>query len=195
MLKTIPFGSVVSWRINPKDLTFPENLFDYAQNFFTKMPETHASIILTPLVNWPIPTWYEYEASNTTRINLYNITPVSSIFNINAPEDVKIKIMQKLITNTYGKIYAIPQTLYFIIRWAVEGIGLDPRKWINPFHWGKICSELVYDYLFDLSQEMKWYDLEDQLKQWRPDNFHAGDVRVILNWMEKHSYSNLIYGI
>jgi len=195
MHNSFPFGSVISWRINPKDLTFPENIFDYAQNFFTKMPETHTSILMHKMEDWPYDMWYEFEASITVRINTYTQNLNSSIFDIKAPEDVKIKVIDKLRKEHYGKIYALPQTFYFIVRWAAEGVGLDPRRWINIFHWNKICSELVYDYLYEISQEMKWFDLEMKLNEWKPDNFHAGDTRVILNWMSYRKYATLIYGV
>jgi len=195
MLETIPFGSVVSWRIPPADLPFPNNVFDYAQLYFNESPETHASITMHEMLNWPIKKWYEFESSDTTRINRFSINPNSTIFDIFAPFDVKAKVIEKLLNAHYGKLYAIPQTFYFMVRWAAKKVGLDARKWINPFHWGKICSELVYDYLWEIAIEMKWYDLENLLSQWRADNFHAGDVRFVLNWMVTRHYAIIIYGV
>lgn len=195
MLEIIPFGSIVSWRIPPTDLSFPNNVFNYAQLYFNESPETHASIIMHEMINWPIKKWYEFESSNITRINRYSFNSNSTIFDINVPFDIKAKIIEKLLNQHYGKLYAIPQTFYFIIRWAAKKFGIDARRWPNPFHWGKICSELVYDYLLEIAIEMKWYDLENLLKEWRPDNFHAGDVRFVLNWMLTKQYASIIYGI
>lgn len=71
-----------------------------------------------------------------------------------------------------GKSYGYGQLLYFIYRWAFEGVGLKAPK-NNPLGSGLICSELVYYYL-DL------VGLDSRVKHLSHDTVNAEDLyRVV----------------
>lgn len=190
----IPNGSVLSWSVPPSELKGFEKFFNILQNYFTERPETHASIIVQKLSEYGDDVWLDFEASNTVRFTLYSQNKNSVIFDILAPDNIKFDTIKMLRNLHFGKIYDIFQTIFFLFMWAFKKIGINTRKWKNPFAlYGLICSELVYLYLWNISLHMGWDDLMDYLSKWNSNNFHAGDVRVVLDWMIKRGYARLIF--
>lgn len=190
MKSNYAFGSIIVWAIPPNKLSGLNRIFDYLQNFFTKMPQTHSSILLHKIVGTE--KYYEFEASTTVRINIYSYNKYSEIYDIKAPYSVKFSAFEKLFNKKYGKIYNILQTIYFAWRWFFEILGFDIRKWFNPFgFFGLICSELIYLYLKEIAKEMNWTDLYYFLNGWDADNFHAGDVKIVMDFMTVRGYAKM----
>lgn len=190
----LPYGSCVSWRIPPAKNGFFEKVFGYLQNAFTNAPETHASMIMSKYPELP-DTYYEYELSVTARINDFKYNPNSTVFDILAPTEVKVWALDQLIKETYGDVYGLLQTIVFAVRWTIEKFGGDGRRIWNPFPWLGICSEGMYRYLYYVADNMHWADLVDYLEEWSPDVFHAGDARLVLEFMVEKNYAKIIKGI
>lgn len=190
---TIPYGSCVSWSVPPELNNSFNQWFGWLQRKVTGQEQTHASMIMTPHIergpNW----YYEYELSVTARINQMTPNNWNVIFDILAPVEIKQKALEKLIDDTYGDVYAIWQTLIFLVRRVIEEFGGDGRRIWNPFPWLGICSEGMYKYLFELAVEMNWTDLQMYMREWSPDVFHAGDARKVLDWMVEHGYAKIIW--
>jgi len=183
----IPFGSILSWSVPPKLNGWFTMILGYAQNFFTKMKETHASIVLdNSELLW---AHYEFEATTSTRVSLFRGNKYAIGFTVEAPDKLKVQAIREL-EPFLGRIYGIVQNLWFIGRWFFELFGLDVRRWWNPlgFFW-LICSELVFRYLHRVAELAEWGDLILYLDQWKPNNVHAGDIRIILDFMVEHKYS------
>lgn len=189
----IPYGSVVSWRVPPKYNRFFEKIFGYLQIWITGCPETHCSMIMSPYWekgdNW----YYEYELSITARINEMQPNAFCTIFDILIPQEIKVAAMEKLITDTYGNLYGLPQTLIFLVRSVIEYFGYNGKKIWNPFSFLGICSEGGYSYLYEIARLMNWQDLASYLDRWNPDVFHSGDMRQVLNFMVIEQYAKIIY--
>lgn len=188
------FGSIIIWSIPPEKLKGFNKLFDILQNFFTKMPQTHASILLDKVEGTNM--WYEYEATTTVRISLYSYNEHSEIYEIIAPTSLMKKIFISLYHENNGKVYNILQTLYFAWRWFFELFGFRTTKWFNPFGmFGLICSELVYLYLMEIATTMSkvnrkntaWKEVVEYLNNWNQDTFHAGDVWRVIKFMERRN--------
>lgn len=189
----IPYGSAVSWRVPPKLNSLFERLFGYLQNWVTGLPETHSSMIMSKYeekVGW----YYEYELTVTARISTFSPNEFTTIFDILAPTEIKLNSLEKLRTQTEGNIYGFLQTSIFLIRALLEKFGKDGRKIYNPLGFLGICSEGQYNYLYDIADNMKWYDLTHYLDQWNPDVFHAGDARKVLDYMVLKGYAKKIFG-
>ena len=82
-----------------------------------------------------------------------------------------------------GKYYGYLQILYFIPRRLAELIGWDIRRWWNPFPSGRLCSEVCWKYLmrfsFYLFKDKKDFGIE--LRKWKPDNIHSGDIKYLMD--------------
>ena len=186
----IPFGSILSWSVPPKLNGFFVMILGYAQNFFTKRKETHASIILD--YSDRLKANYEFEATTTTRISLYRGSEYVIAFTVEAPDEIKAQAIRDF-EPFLGRIYGIVQNLWFIERWFFELFKLDIRRWRNPLGWfWLICSELVFRYLYRVAELMKWGDLLLYLDQWKPDNVNSGDIRIIMDKMVELKYSKSI---
>lgn len=194
-----PFGSCVSWRIPPANndsvyICF----FGHAQRLCTKGDETHSSMLMSPyyenrLVE-NINASYEYELSVTARINIFRYNPNSTVFDILAPTVVKAEVLNKLIHDTYGDVYAIWQTVMTGVRGIIEKFGIDARRLWNPFSWKGYCSEGMYTFLFGVAEKMKWQDLMDYMKEWNKDVFNSHDARLVLDFMVEKGYAIIIIG-
>lgn len=186
------FGSIIIWAIPPKELSGFNKLFDILQNFFTKMPQTHSSILLHKIASTE--KYYEFEASTTVRINIYEQNKNSEIYDIHAPYSVKFSAFEKLYYKHYGKIYNILQTFYFIWRYLLELLGFKATKMYNPFGiFGLICSELVYLYLYEIANQMNWVEVKEFMNNWNADNFHAGDVKMVMEFMVNRNYASRVF--
>lgn len=189
----IPYGSCVSWRVPPKLNGFFERIFGWLQNRVTGMMETHSSMIMSKYIEKP--RWYyEYELTVTARISTFTPGQYNTVFDILAPLEVKVDSMEKLRAQTEGDVYGILQTSIFLVRALYEKLGKDGRKIWNPFGFLGICSEGQYKYLYDIAESMKWYEVTNFMNQWNPDVFHAGDARIVLDYMVSKGHAEIIYG-
>lgn len=182
----------MSWRVSYKELKGAEFIFDWLQLKVTGMPETHSSIVMDIATK---DRYYEFEATTTVRISRTSYSEkVCTIFKINAPREILEEALDELI-NEQGKIYNIPQTLYFGFRRIMEFINIDVRRWPNPLGWlFLICSELVYLFLKKVAEKMQWLETIHYLNQWRKDTVHSGDIRVILDFMSIYNRSEIVIG-
>jgi len=89
------------------------------------------------------------------------------------------------LTKRYGYL----QILYFIPRRLAELVGWDIRRWRNPFPTGRLCSEICGKFFLRIKDILNIAFLEE-LKEWRMNNIHSGDI---LNLMNKYFKQNLIY--
>ena len=78
------------------------------------------------------------------------------------------------------KRYGYMQILYFIPRRLAELIGLDIRRWWNPFPAGRLCSEVCYNFLMRFASYIK-EEVIVELKKWRSNNIHSGDIKLLMN--------------
>ena len=186
----IPYGSVVSWKVPPKNNSFLIKIFGYLQFLFTDGKETHSSIIMS---RYPeVDAYYEYELSVTARINVFHPNKNATVFEILAPLELKIGSLSYLIKKTYGDIYALWQTPMFAVRKLVELLGFDGRRLWNPFSWLGICGEGVYEYLYRIAIEESWVDLMEYMNEWNPDLFNSHDTRLVLDYMVSKNYGKVI---
>jgi hypothetical protein len=188
----IPYGSCVSWRVPPKLNGFFEKIFGWLQNKVTGMPETHSSMIMSKYIEINN-RYYEYELTVTARVSTFTPGQFTTIYDILAPLEIKVSAMERLRKETEGNFYAIWQTVIFLVRRILEEFGKDGRRIWNPLKWLGICSEGQYKYLYFIAESMKWYDLTHFMDQWNPDVFHAGDARIVLDWMVIRGYAKIIY--
>jgi len=188
----IPYGSCVSWKVPPELNGLIEHIFGVLQNKVTGEPETHSSMIMSKYPEkegW----YYEYELTVTARISTFTPGQFNTIYDILAPLEVKVESMEALRGKTEGDIYGILQTSIFLVRRIIEECGGDGRKIWNPFGFLGICSEGQYNYLMGTAVAMNWQDLIDYMNEWNPDVFHAGDARLVLDWMVDHGYARKIW--
>ena len=185
----IPYGSCIVWAVPPSLNGFVEKIFGFLQNFFTGQPETHASMVMSEYPEKP-GEYYEYEISVTARITLFGYPHTyADVYDILAPETIKVEAMTKLIRETRGKVYGFLQTFIFIVRWVLEKFGRDGRRLWNPFRFLHICSEGQYMYLYDIAERMDWRRVLLFMRQWKPDVFHAGDCRTVLDFLVLEGYA------
>lgn len=196
MLKDYKYGSVISWAIPPANLSFPNNIFDYAQVYLTGEKETHSSILLDRQAYFEgniyvkKDLFYEYEASTTTRVNIFRGNQYATVYGINAPRSILEPTINYLIEKYYGRIYNFPQLAYFVFRRIMESLSIDVRRWYNPLGlFFLICSELVYYYLEIIAHGMNWLDLLEYLHQWRANNYSSGDNKNVLLFMINKNYA------
>jgi len=189
----IPYGSCVSWRVPPKLNGFFERIFGWLQNRVTGMLETHSSMIMSRYIEKEN-SYYEYELTVTARISEFIPGQYNTIYDILAPTEIKLSSLEKLRHQTEGNVYGILQTSIFLIRALYEKFGKDGRRIWNPFSFLGICSEGQYRYLYDIANSMAWYDLTHFMDQWNPDVFHAGDARIVLDFMVSKGYAQIIWG-
>jgi hypothetical protein len=80
------------------------------------------------------------------------------------------------------KNYGFLQILYFLPRRLAELVGIDIRRWWNPFPSGRICSEICYRYW---KRYINYLPKEfiAELNEWKKDNIHSTDI---LNLCLKH---------
>lgn len=177
------FGSIISYRTPvPKyGYKFWKRFTNYSwlQNTFTNKPETHCAIYVGHLHRLDREIVYDAGASVRFDIFDYNYDR-HTIFQIGAPERLLKDVLDSIINDYNSTLYGVPQLFYFVLRW-MSGWAFDVRRWWFPFRSGKICSELVYEYLYRVAKKMKWNDLIEYLNEWHPDNFHAGDCRQVLD--------------
>jgi len=192
----IPYGSCISWRIPPARNGFIEKIFGYLQNFFTGYPETHCSKTMSKYPE--IDAYYEYEQSTTARINVYNGNPNSTVFDILAEEETKVRVLENMIRENYGNVYGIAQTSVFGVRWLFEKLHIGwwnfGKQLPNPLGFLSICSKEGYLYLYGVGLGEGWHDLVAYLGQGSADAFHSGDFREVLDWMVERNYAVKIIG-
>jgi len=100
------------------------------------------------------------------------------------------KVIEKFLVRKFiNKRYGYLQILYFIPRRILEIVGIDSRRWWNPFKAGILCSEICY-YLFELVSTKLPEEFINELHKWKIDNFHSGDLYKL---MEKYFKNNKIY--
>ena len=177
------FGSIISYRTRVPNygVKFWKRFTNYAwlQRVFTGKPETHCAIYIGQLHRMGIDVVYDAGAS--VRYDEWSFNPdTHTVFQIGVTERELKYIIDSLRRDYHGKIYGVFQLPYFVLRWMFGWI-FDVRRWWFPFRGGKICSELVYDYLYRISVRQNWNDLKAYLDEWHPDNFHAGDCRQVLD--------------
>ena len=189
----IPYGSCVSWRVPPEYNDFFERIFGWLQNKVTGMPETHSSMIMSSYPEKGEEWYYEYELSTTARISEFHKNEFNTVYDILAPLNKKVIVLELLIDDTKGDLYGFMQTFVFLVRAVIERFGKDGRRIWNPFSWLGICSEGMYNYLYGLGILMEWKDLTDYMDQWNPESFHSGDSRIVLNYMVEKGYAKKIW--
>src|SRR3990167_4360893 len=189
------FGSIISYRTPiPKfGWKFWKRLTNYQwlQRTFTGKPETHCAIFVGELHR--LEKGIVYDAGLSVRFDYWKFNNnYHTVYQIGVDERELKKIIDTLIYDFNNTIYGMFQLPYFLIRWALPFI--DTRKWWFPFRAGKICSELVWEYLYRIGRKKNWQDLIDYLNQWDKNNFHAGDCREVLDKFSGR-YFNKIKGI
>ena len=177
------FGSVISYRtrVPVYGWRFWKRFTNYAwlQRVFTNKPETHCAIYVGTLHR--LDRELVYDAGASIRFDTFDFNPERhTVFQIGATDRELKEVIDSLIRDYNTVLYGIPQLPYFVLRWAFGWI-FDVRRWWFPFRAGKICSELVYEYLYRVGVRQGWRDLVEYLEQWHPDNFHAGDCRQVLD--------------
>lgn len=139
-------------------------------------------------------TYYEYEITVTARISTYSYNPHATVYEILCPESIRVDSIEALRHASEGSFYALWQTPYFVVRGLLERTfpKHDFRRMPNFMGWLWICSEGGYNHLMYIAERMQWSDLIAKLKEWRPDTFHSGDAREVLDWMVVHGYARII---
>jgi hypothetical protein len=157
------------------------------------MMETHSSMVMSRYVEKEN-SYYEYELTITARISEFIPGQYNTIYDILAPTEAKLNSLEKLRHQTEGDVYGILQTTIFLVRALYEKFGKDGRKIWNPFGFLGICSEGQYRYLYDIAETMKWYEVTNFMNQWNPDVFHAGDARIVLDYIVSKGHAKVIWG-
>lgn len=177
------FGSIISYRTPvPKyGWKFWKRFTNYSwlQNTFTGKPETHCAIYVGHLHRLDIEVVFDAGASVRFDTFAFN-QDRHTIFQVGVTERELKVIIDSLVRDYGSKIYGVFQLPYFVLRWMF-GWLFDVRKWWFPFRGGKICSELVYEYLYRIGKQQRWQDLIDYLNEWDMNNFHANDCRIVLD--------------
>jgi len=138
--------------------------------------------------------YYEYEITITARIATFSGNPYATVFDILCPESIRVDSIERLRKDSEGDFYALWQTPYFLVRGVLERIfpKHNFKRMPNFMGWLRICSEGGYERLMYIAERMQWYDLTNKLKEWRPNTFHSGDAREVLDWMVEHKYARII---
>lgn len=176
-------GAVISYR-NPVPkygYKFWKRFTNYSwlQNTFTNMPETHCAIYVGDLHR--LERQMVFDAGASVRFDTFSFDSTRhTVYQIGATDRELLQIINKLVDDYTGTIYGIFQLPYFVLRWMF-GWVFDVRRWWFPFRSGKICSELVWDYLHRIAEQQGWKDLKDYLNEWNKNNFHAGDCRKVMD--------------
>jgi hypothetical protein len=190
------FGSIISYRtpVPAYGWKFWKRFTNYSwlQNTFTGKRETHCAIYVGHLHR--LDTEIVFDAGASVRFDTFEFNQDKhTVFQIGVTDRELKLIINSLIRDYGSKIYGVFQLPYFVLRWMFGWI-FDVRRWWFPFREGKICSELVWEYLYRIASQQKWDDLREYLEEWLPDNFHAGDCRQVLDKFTG-IYFNKIKGI
>jgi|WetSurMetagenome_2_1015567.scaffolds.fasta_scaffold62699_2 hypothetical protein len=153
--------------------------FAAAQRFFTGMPYSHAAIgfgevkgdesVLEALFAIAITPFKKARESTTTDFEVWRVK--------NVPQTRIEEAVKRAFERWAGETYGFAQILWFMYRWLNETIGRDVRKQGNWFPDHLICSEVAYNYLWDLSEQLP--SLRKKLEEWNSNCFHAGDVHTV----------------
>jgi hypothetical protein len=153
--------------------------FAAAQRFFTGMPYSHAAIgfgevkgdesILEAIFAIAITPFKKTRESTATDFEVWRIK--------NVPQTRIEEAVKRAFERWAGETYGFAQILWFIYRWLNEKIGRDVRKQGNWFPDHLICSEVAYNYLWDISEQVP--SLRKKLDEWNSNSFHAGDVHSV----------------
>ena len=163
--------------------------YSWLQNTFTNMPETHCAIYVGSLHRQE--KEMVYDAHYSVRFGTLSFNEERNTLFLIGAEDKELKpVIDSLIEDYEETIYGFFQLPYFILRWMF-GWLFDVRRWWFPFKKGKICSELVWEYLYRIAKKKRWLDLMDELNKWKPDNVHAGDIRQIINKFENKYFTKI----
>lgn len=153
--------------------------FAAAQRFFTGMPYTHAAIGFGDVKGFESVLEALFAIATTPfRRAREDMSVDFEVWRIKGVAQERIDAaLQKAYDRFAGETYGFLQILWFIYRWLNEKIGRDVRKQGNWFPDHLICSEVVYEFLWDVSAEIP--SLRKKLDEWNSNSFHAGDVHTV----------------
>jgi hypothetical protein len=130
--------------------------FAAAQRFFTGMPYSHAAIgfgevkgdesILEAIFAIAITLFKKARESTTADFEVWRVK--------NVPQTRIEEAVKRAFERWAGETYGFAQIVWFMYRWLNEAIGRDVRKQGNWFPDHLICSEVAYNYLWDISEQL-----------------------------------------
>lgn len=159
-----------------------KSLFTKLQRFITGKNVTHSFVILDQ--------YYDDFQMLDARMSV-TLCPLQLInhpgndvwlYRINVSEDKSYNLRKLLYTAYIGESYGFKQLLWFV--WRRINEILFKRNMKNKSNWfenGILCSEIVWNTLYNCSFYNGLEKIKDYLFEYTPNSFHSGDCKELLD--------------